>query len=999
VLFRYDLRALATHPRSRPRWRNGCSVLLALGLCAGLATPSSTQAAEDPPAGYAVTAWTIKDGLTSDDIRAIAQDTDGYLWLGTRDGLIRFDGFEFVTGAGGDTPLQGTVVSTLVGTRDGSLWAGFFDAPGLSRLRRGLVTHYGVANGLPAGLINALLEDSDGTLWAGALGGLAMFRQGGWQRIGNDGGLPTASVFSLYEDHKGTLFVGTAQGIFHRRKGDNVFRLYDGSSTSAQSFAADRTGAIWVTESRTVVRQVGPTANGASGRVLHLPGPARELLFDRRGVLWAAGSGEGLFRINQAVTDGSPAVERLLDQRMVDGAARSLFEDRDGNLWVGVQGGGLVRLSESAIKTNLRLEGHTTDGLRALASTPDGSIWVGTAHSLNEVSGGRTRAHPVDDTFALHTDRNGTLWVMTPRGLGRMTSGQFTAVPSPPGVRLERVFSFTSDTSGALWLCSYDEGLLRWHNGTLGRIGDGTVIDRRPCNYIFSDNRDRIWLGFTTGDVAVYEQGDIRLVRVEDGLASGSVVAIYQDQREAMWVATVNGLTRIVDRQVITADRRNGLTGRIVPSLTEDNRGNMWLGNESGAKLVRFAPSEFDKIAADPSHQLSYTAYDESDGLLGPLPRWGRPSAVRGRDGQLWVLSGRAIAVVDPAQPAVARSAPSPRIERVAIDGRDLALASDFVLPPSTRTLQVDYGAISLSSASKVRFRYKLEGFSNDWVDAGSRRQVTYTNLDPGEYRFHVGVTSDGAWTDMATVMAFTVQPPFHRTPWFYALVIAVTGLGAWGLWWMRLRAIRHEYAVVIAERSRVSREIHDTLLQSLGALTMQLEIVARHLEPSQNKAHEVLQRLRKNLAVCVRDARRSVWELRSMRLEKCNLAQALEEMARETMVALPVSIRVNVTGKLRQCRPDLEQHLLRVAQEAISNAVQHGRATEVVVELDYRGRSLSMSVRDNGCGFVPDAPPADAGEHWGLINMRERVTRAGGKLDVTSVLGQGTTVTAESPI
>ena len=760
------------------------------------------------------------------------------LWLGTRDGLVRFDGFEFVPGPG-HSPLQGTIVSTLIGSKDGSIWAGFFDGPGVSRVRRGSVTNYGVRDGLLEGMINTLLEDRQGTVWAGGLGGLAVFTGAGWQMVGDDAGLPRLSVFSLHEDRSGALWAGTSAGVFRRPHGERTFRLYDAASTFAQSFAEDPSGTLWLAESRTGVRRLATASGGKSPPALQLPGAARALIFDQRGTLWVAGSGEGLFRITQSDEADRPVVKRFVDQRMLGGAARTLFEDRDGNLWVGMQGGGLVRLSESAIQTNLSLEGHTTDGVRALAATPDGSIWVATAHSLNQLTGNHSRALPVEDTFALHTDRAGALWVLTSRLLGRVTAGAVTAVPAPPGVRLQRVFSFTSDTSGALWLCSHDEGLLKWHGEALTRVSNGTVLDHRPCNFIVADTADRIWLGFTTGGVARYEHGEIRAFSTEDGLASGPVVAIHEGQGGTMWVATVNGLTRIVDDRIVTADRRNGLPGRIVPSLVEDEGGDLWLGTEAGSKLVRFVPSEFDRIASSQRHQLAYTAYDESDGLLGPLPRWGRPTACTRWRRTSWVFSGRTIAVIDPRQPLARKSAPLPRIERVEIDGRDMSPAARFEVLPGTRTLQIDYGAISLSSASKVRFRYMLEGFSNEWVDAGSRRQVSYTNLNPGTYRFHVGVTSGGELADTGTSIAFTVHPPFHRTTWFYGLCIAGAGLAAWGLWWLRLRAIRHEFAVVIAERARVSREIHDTLLQSLGALTMQLEVVSRHLNPSQSKANE----------------------------------------------------------------------------------------------------------------------------------------------------------------
>src|SRR5207244_3519915 len=271
-------------------------------------------------------------------------------------------------------------------------------------------------------------------------------------------------------------------------------------------------------------------------------------------------------------------------------------------------------------------------------------------------------------------------------------------------------------------------------------------------------------------------------------------------------------------------------------------------------------------------------------------------------------------AVVDPGNVRIRRNAPSARLERVAIDGRDFLPSAPVVMPTGARMVQIDYGAVSLSSASKLRFRYRLDGFNDEWVNARSRRQISFTNLQPGNYRFHVAVTSDGVWPTTDTSWGFTVPPPFYRTSWFYALCISIVAAACWMLWWFRVRAIRNEFALVVAERARVSREIHDTLLQSLGALTLQLEIVSRQLDPSQTKAREAMQRLRKHVVQCVREARRSVWELRSLRLQKRNLVEALEAMAEETMVSLPVSVRVDATGRIRQCPPDVEQHLLRIA-------------------------------------------------------------------------------------
>ena len=975
-------------------------ILLVVGLCCAFPGPLSALDSAKSSGGYAVTAWTTKDGLRSGDIRAIAQDADGYLWLGTRDGLVRFDGFQFVSGPDGNWPIRGTVVIALVGARDGSLWAGFADVEGVSRLQNGQVTNYGARNGLPEGMITVLLQDRQGTLWAGGMGGLSAFRDTGWERVGSDAGLPQLSVFSLYEDRAGTLWAGTSAGVFERPHGDSSFHLYDGSSRSVQSFAQDPAGALWITESRTIVRQLEPTGHRDPLRSVRLPGLASGLLFDQLGDLWVAGLGEGLFRITQPAQTRPPVVEPFRDERLVAVAARSLFEDREKNLWVGMRGGGLLRLSESVVTTNLPLQGLTNDGVRAIASTPDGSVWVATGHRLNQFAGDRTRAFAVDGAIVLHTDRAGSLWVVTPRAVGRFVNGRLAPIAAPPGINLERTISLTTDARGALWFCNFDDGVLRWENGSLTRFTDLTASGHRRCSFLFTDTRDRIWAGFTTGGAAVYEHDRFKLFEQRDGLASGSVATIYQDRLGAIWIATVNGLTRIRGNQLTTISSRQGLRGQIVPSFIEDAKGDFWLGTESGSKLVHFAAAEVDLIAADPSHQLRYETYDESDGLLGPLPRIGRPAAVRAPDGRLWVFSGGRIAVIDPGKMRIRRSAPTPRLERVAIDGKDFPPSTDAVIPAGARMVQIDYGAVSLSAASKLRFRYRLDGFNDEWVNAGSRRQISFTNLQPRSYRFHVAVTSDGVWPRTDTSWAFTVPPPFYRTSWFYGFCVIVVAAACWMLWWLRVRAIRKEFELVVAERARVSREIHDTLLQSLGALTLQLEIVSRQLDPSQTKARQAMQRLRKHLVQCVREARRSVWELRSLRLEERNLVEALEAMAEETRVALPVSVRVDASGRIRQCAPDVEQHLLRIAQEAISNAVQHGHADEVVVELDYQGNSLSMSIRDNGCGFVPaEQAGAQVREHWGLVNMRERITRIRGELSVTSALGQGTVVTTVSPI
>ena len=321
------------------------------------------------------------------------------------------------------------------------------------------------------------------------------------------------------------------------------------------------------------------------------------------------------------------------------------------------------------------------------------------------------------------------------------------------------------------------------------------------------------------------------------------------------------------------------------------------------------------------------------------------------------------------------------------------------MVPPRTLTLQIDYGALSLSSASKLRFRYMLEGLTAEWVEAGARRQVSYTNLPPGNYRFRLEAASDGNWTANQVNWNFIVLPPFYRTYWFYGLSLALAVLVFWTCWWLRLRSVRNEFALVIAERTRVSRDIHDTLLQSLGAFTLQLEVVARQLDPSQRSAREQLQHLRRQVSQCIQEARRSVWALRSPRLEAHDLVEAFRQMASDAMTAVPAKISVNASGRPRRCAPHVEEQLLRIGQEAISNAIRHGEAAEIDITLEYSGTFVSLSIADNGRGFVVENRSQAPAGHWGLENMRERAVEVGGRFGITSDPGTGTVIRAVVPL
>ena len=982
------------------RVRLGLALALVLGF-------GALPRAADPPEPcdcQALTAWTTKDGLPSGNIMAMAQDRQGFLWLGmSGGGLVRFDGFQFSPwGSGGEPALPGDYIPALLGARDGSLWVGFGHSPGVqpsalvSRIVDGRVTTYSDSDGLPAGTVAAIREDRHGTIWVAGSGGLAAFDGRGWRPFGRADGLPELDAFSLYEDREGALWMGTSAGVYTRPDEAAAFELHDATLTSVQSFAQDEDGTIWITDDHVGVRTLAPAERPLAAR---LPtGVGSQVLHDGRGTLWFAALGEGLFRISPARAAGAPRIERFNYEGHFSGPARALFLDRENNIWVGMRGSGLLRLSRTPIVTDIPLQGVANDGVRGLAATADGSVWVATGHTLNRFSGGHRRTYRVGQVASLHTTSGGDLWIASAEGIRRFVDGRFETLDLGGEAHYERASSFTFDTGGNLWLCNNTQGLFMWRNGhrTPTRFDDVPLVAHRPCTYLFADVQGRMWIGFTNGGVAVFEGDSFRLYGSGHGLAEGGVVAIQQTKNGAIWIATTGAVTRIHGGHFTTVSRRNGLPGKIVPSFVEDDEGFIWLGVESGAGLIRFSAAEMDEIASEPTSQLRFRLYDRSDGLQGPIVRLNRASAAKDRSGRLWFVSGRGVAIVDLRALQPSQRVASPRIQGVLADGKEHSLTGTMHLSAWTQTVAIDYAAISLSSSSNVRFSYLLEGHSRTWVDAGAARRATYANLLPGNYRFRVKATSDGVWRGPEAMLSFTVNQPFYRTYWFSGLCLT----GCVGLLWtaqrLRLRAVRNEYSLIVAERARVSRDIHDTLLQSLGAFNLQLEVVARQLGHSQASASDTVQQLKTQVALCIQDARRSIWDLRSPRLEAHDLVEAFRRMATD---AAPVAIEVTTHGRVRRCAPRVEDQLLKIGQEAIGNAIRHGRATRVDIMLDYHRGSLALHISDNGCGFDPETHGEAGSGHWGLENMRERAEDIGGHLGVISRPGSGTSIQLLAPL
>jgi len=970
------------HPAIARRIR---AVSLALSACA----VSAVVASADTPASlqYALAVWSNEQ---SGDVLDIAQDLDGYLWLGTPEGPVRFDGTRFQRWTQGNgVALPTRPVVALAASAQGGVWAGFGGPGGVLRIQRVGLTRYSTADGAPAD-VNALLEDRRGTVWAATVHGL--FRYGGnsWSRVTEADGYDGEQPFSVFEDRAGRVWIGATRGLY--RYDGTRLHLVDSTATYIDSLAEDDAGNLWATDRTAIVRKLGTSGALRLDPRIRLPLPGWRIIPDGRGGLLVASFSGGLFRIADP-TAAHPLLEPIEYEHRLRGSPRALFRDRDDTIWVGMRGG-LLRLTENTFQSAGALDGLNKDGVRAVGVATDGGIWIATTQAVNRLANGIRQSFAISQPRALHADRSGGMWVATDQIVGHYVTGHLVKEPIPD-VQAIRVNALTT-TSDALWLCTAFRGVLSWKNNALMPHPQPDATGRQ-CASILADRLDRVWAGFGGGGVVVYERDDARALSQRDGLAPGSVWQIVEGDDDTVWFLTAGGVSRYKDGSLTSVTAAHAPITGVVPVLVLDTQGYAWLGVQSGAALMRFHVSELDKIAKEPAHRLAYALYDESDGLQPGTQVWQSGTAgVRDMAGRIWVVSGPGMTIIDPRLLHEARRPSPPSLEAVTVNDERVNPAGMRRFK-SGSTVQIEYAALSLSAASKLRFRHVLEGVDADWVYDADGRRASYANLPAGDYRFRVSASDGGQWTD-PSLWAFTVDPPFYLSAWFLvaAGTMLVGGIGAAAK--LRVRAVRARYALVIAERARLSREIHDTLLQSLAALAPELEALATREQSQRDGMASELRRLRRQVDRSVRDARESILELRRHPMGAPPLAESLAQLAEDIETRHSVRPTVAIVGRRPDnASPDVDLQLFRIAQEAVTNAIRHGHPTRIDIRVSYDERQVALTVTDDGCGFDPHAPTdvRHDREHFGLITMRERAEHVGGGLRIESAPGAGTTVHA----
>ncbi|HEY9285942.1 MAG TPA: two-component regulator propeller domain-containing protein, partial [Pyrinomonadaceae bacterium] len=868
---------------------------------------------------------------------------------------------------------------------------------GLARFADGRWATFTAAEGLAGDDVVSAYEARDGAIWIATSAGLSRFRDGAFRNFTARDGLAGDNVQTVFQDAAGTLWVGTSDGL-SRLGGERFesFRAGDGlPGVSVSTIAEGAGGCLWLgTDAGLSCYREGRFKN--FGTADGLPDArVTALRADRNGSLWVGTAG-GLARLRDGRFETLAGAEALSN-----GIVLSVFEDAEGSLWAGTESGGLHQLRDRKFSTYTARDGLAGDLVKAIYEDPRGNVWIGTyGAGLSLLRDGRLKTFTAAEglasniVLALFGDAEGSLWVGTPDGLSRWQNGRFTTYTSADGLPNDFVRSIYADSRGRLWVGTRG-GLARLEGGN--RFTSYTTADGLPNDFvgtIYEDARGALWVG-TLGGLGRFDGARFASYTTRDGLSDNVVISIHGDAEGRLWIGTNGGgLNLLSDGRFTSFTTRDGLPHDTIFRVLEDARGQLWMSCSKG--VFRLSKSELIDFAAGKTSALSPVLYGTADGMATrECSGGGHPSAWRAASGRLWFSTVKGVATVDPERLATNTRPPPAVVEEVRVDGR--AVAPNLALPPGAARFDFHYAGLSFVAPEKVRYRYKLEGFDRDWIDGGDRRVAYYTNLGAGHYRFLVAASNnDGVWSERAAEFSFTLRPHFYRTYWFYALSIAALALAAWQAYALRVRQVRARYDAVLGERNRIARELHDNLAQEILGVSVQLEIVARLLQASPEKARSHLDRARALVRRSVAEARRYVWDLRSQSLDDKDLPAALAEMTRRLAAEGTARTRFEVGGTLRPLPRQVENNLLRIGQEAVNNAVRHARAETISVSLDFDARAVRLSVRDDGRGFDPEA---NGGDHFGLVGMRERAAEMGGTLCVTSAPGAGSEVAVSVPV
>lgn len=934
-------------------------------------------------------AWSTEEGLRdTGGVHQILQSADGYLWLATEGGAARFDGATFLLLRHETEPaFTSNDISSIAQDSNGSLWFGTAD--GLVKSDGSSFRRFSEQDGLPSATILSLAASSDGVLLVLTSAGLAQ-REGSRFRTLPDIGAAVSSVARVQD---GSLKIFSDRGMYTLR-GGLLATPKSSAPESGEQAGPDGRLCVW-TDSQVSLEDGSRVRNLRTGK--ELPGGrVNAVLVDADGVAWI-GLSHGLFRLARGANAKPEPIAPLQSDSVL-----SLLEDREGNLWIGTESSGLHTLRPRAFRGE---PAAANERVVAVVTAADGTPWFGTRDSgIFAIRHGSAQAPPVELTskvvLSLVPGAHNDLWVGTPDGLNHLQGNAAERFTSANGLPDDFVRSLLVDARGSVW-AGTRRGLVRLERGVittftrsdgLGSDSIGPLLDSRAGAGTAND----LWIGTAAG-LSHLHDGRMESF-VPPAPANAIVTALAQDASGAVWAGLHDaGLSRFSSGR-FTPIRAPGLPTEI-DALVLDRDNFLWIRTLRGVYRAPLAAlSRCADTGGGCDAPLAY--YGAADGLPSDsIAGEGSPALWLGKGGELWLATRRGIAIADLPHLHVNTLPPPVVIERFIVDDLSHTLSTDALkIESGHRRYVFEYAGLSYTLPAKNHYRYMLEGFDRGWVDAGTTRTASYTSLPPRHYRFRVqAANNDGVWNESGAALAFQILPPFYRRWWFYVLVAAAAGLLIFAILRLRERAVQRRFNLVLDERNRMAREIHDTLAQDFVSVSLQIDLAAQMLKANKTmEAATQLQHTRKLVKEGLEAARQSIWNLRANTAQD-SLPTRLSALVRRSGSAT-LETHLRMGGAYRKLAQSLEDEVLRIAQEGLSNIVRHANASRADIELHYDRDKLLLKVRDNGHGFsAAEASRRDG--HYGLQGMRERAATLDALLTIASEPGQGTSLSLMVPI
>lgn len=1039
----------ARFPGVRRRWRAAAAwTRWGLGLALGVRISGGVALSADA-ADYIMERWQVDEGLPQTSVTSIAQTPDGYLWLGTFNGLARFDGMRFVVFDEGNTPALGSsrIIQLRTDVHDGGLWI-VTEPGGLARLVGGKCFRYGPEQGVPAVGIHALAQDSDGAL-------RLVDRLGGLHQVARSHIVPLESAASRGTPDEPRLLFADNGACWVVRQGkataSALAPLRIPSAAGPQPSVTELRivcatpgcdGGYWLATTSGVYRLKGGQPPAAIGTFPEPLGDLKVILEDASGDFLLGSWSRGLIRWNPAGrwecfkpgTDSSGAT------------LMALFRDREGMLWVGTGNRGLYRLRRRLFRMYDTRDGLPADAVTSLCADRTGRVWIGVnGGGLNCWEDGRlTRMTDPPElgryplVYSVLADRKDAVWIgLYGRTVLRLQNGVLTTHFLAPEEFTATPRVLFEDQAGAVWLGT-ERGLHRHQGARFTRYTRQEGLSHDDVRALTEDRRGTLYIGTGGGGLNVLRAGQFTQYTERDGLADNHIAALWVDREDTLWIGTVNGgLSRFKHGRFVNITVRDGLPSNTIGTLLEDESGDLWLGSNRG--ILRLRKELANEYAEGRRHDLQCQVFNRSDGLnTVECVGGGQPASWKTADGRLWFSTANGVAVVDPKHLPSNPLPPSVVIEEVVLDDEVHDLqhavsvtqhpgskqareqrhlphaprrASVFTVPAGIQRVEFRFTGLSLEAPEKVRFRYQLEGLDDDWIEAGLRRTAHYTRLPSGRYRFRVtACNGDGVWNESGVALPVDIVPVWWQAGWARAAALgAVAGLACWSVE-ARVRRLKRRRAAQDAfsqrlldsqeaERKRIAAELHDSLGQNLLVIKNRALLGLQHAADTA-PAVEQFDEISRMASHTLEEVREISRNLRPHQLDRLGLTKALQSMAAEVSRASGILISIDFDSLDRLLPPSLEIHLFRIVQELLNNIVKHSRASNARVAARLRAHQITLTIEDDGCGF--DAERLSAGsEHrgLGLSGIHERVCLLRGAARCDSRQAGGTRWAIDIPV